>query len=55
MHNACANNVCSGQPGLQDALERVSGQYTVPNVFIGKTLDSPYKSSRSNFTVGFII
>ncbi|KAG0555065.1 hypothetical protein KC19_12G141700 [Ceratodon purpureus] len=24
-----------GQPGLQDALERVSGQYTVPNVFIG--------------------
>lgn len=24
-----------GPPGLQDALERVSGQYTVPNVFIG--------------------
>jgi glutaredoxin len=24
-----------GQPGLEDALTRVSGQYTVPNVFIG--------------------
>lgn len=28
--------VIAGQPGLQDALERISGQYTVPNVFIGK-------------------